>query len=151
MRIEHKPWRLIAEECGFNDQGHAYNAVMRYLDTIPKENIQEFIREEVIRLEALREKLAPGLPEAKHVDAFMKVTDRIHRLMGINDKLEIKGAGPKGEHLIRQDVTIKGEIDLGVLSEDELRSYRSLLEKLTGRNRDAANSSGSATPPVIAN
>ena len=146
VRLEHKPWRKVAEEVGYANAGAAYNSVMSYLETQPRENREQFIIEETERLEALREKLAVGLPGREVVDVYLKVTDRIHRLQGINDKV-VHSNDPKNP--LPSNVTTNIQVNLNVLSAEDLNAYDKALAQLelaasqadTGSDSDGAVSS----------
>ncbi len=127
LRLEHKPWRVVAQEVGYSDPKAAYKSVMDYLETQPRENREQFITQETERLERLREKVAPGLPEREHIDAYLKITDRIHRLQGVSDKV-VHSNDPKNP--LPQNVTTNIQVNLNVLSAEDLNAYDRALQKL---------------------
>lgn len=91
LRLQHKPWKEIAEALGYADDSGAYNAVMRYMERLPAENREQFRAEEIVRLEAIRQKWAGRTGDKDGLASYMAVSDRLQRLYGIRANVEVSG------------------------------------------------------------
>lgn len=92
LRLASKTWAEIAAAVGYANAAGAYKSVMQLMSELPAENLQEFRSVEVPRLEKLRAELYPLAPRDKDcLNGYLQLTDRIHRAMGLSNKLEVTG------------------------------------------------------------
>lgn len=140
-------WREIAQELGLANPSVPWAAVQALLVERPAEHLATWRKIELPRLETLRKAYHKNAhKKLTGLAAYLQITDRIHRLMGISSKVEVTGKG--GKELPAAQTTVNVQLNLGALNADELRTLDAFLAKAgtisTGDH--AGNGSSPALP-----
>lgn len=109
LRIQGKSYPAIAEELGYADASGAYRAIMACLAQSSQESGLEQVRQiEVARLDALLEKLWPGVEEGDtdSIKTYIAVSARRAKLLGLDAPVKMDhGIDPNKPIIIK---VIKG-------------------------------------------
>lgn len=96
LRLQSMSWPKIADALGYSGPSGPYQAVQKLMQELPAEDAAEFRRLECERLEEIRAGLKPYIErDKKSLEAYLGVTDRLHRVMGVAQKHE--HSGPNGQ------------------------------------------------------
>ena len=139
LRAAGYTYQQIAEKLGYSSKSGAHSAVMRQLQQIPAENLEQVRSLELDRLDSLQQGLWPEAfrGNTKSVEAFLKVMAHRARILGLdaNDAKRADAVAEYGATLEKAFVALTTVISgIGLTSEQEEMASGLLadqLEKLT--------------------